>query len=117
MHFLVSLIIPSISLLLQSYPRFFNKYFGVDVWTRLLEIEHVKKAHHRIPGRIKEGFIIEGTFDYPIIFPWIFSFFPKKFLLNTQGLVSPFFDFLQNILVFYIAFLLTNNISVALLAH
>ena len=40
-----------------------------------------------------------------------------KFLLNIQGVVSPFFDFLQNILVFYIAFLLTNNISVALLAQ
>lgn len=117
MHFLISLIIPSISLLLQSYPRFFNKYFGVDVWTRLLEIEHVKKAHHRIPGRIKEGFIIEGTFDYPIIFPWVFSFFPKKFLLNIQGFVSPFFDSLQNILVFYVTYNLTGSLIASLLAQ
>src|SRR3989344_3083202 len=117
MHYLISLIIPVLSFALQVYPRFFNKYFGVDVWTRLLEVEHVKRAHHKIPGKIKKGFIIEGTFDYPIIFPWIFSFFPKKFLLNIQGLVSPFFDFLQNILVFYIAFFLTNNIIIALLAQ
>ncbi len=99
------------------YPRFFNKFFGVDVWTRLLEIEHVKKARHKIPGEITKGFIIEGQFDYPIIFPWLFSFFPKKFLLNIQGLVSPFFDSLQNILVFYIAYSLTNNIAVSLLAQ
>src|SRR3989344_8063652 len=117
MHYLISLIIPLASLLLQSYPRFFNKHFGVDVWTRLLEVEHVKRAHHKIPGKIKKGFIIEGTFDYPIIFPWIFSFFDKKFLLNIQGLVSPFFDVLQNILVFYIAYSLTNKIEVALLAQ
>ena len=116
-YYLISLIIPLISIFLQSYPRFFNKYFGVDVWTRLLEIEHVRKANHRIPGRIKKGFIIEGYFDYPIIFPWLFSFFPKKTLLNIQGFVSPFFDSLQNILVFYITFSLTNSLPASLLAQ
>ncbi len=116
-HYLISLIIPFISIFLQSYPRFFNKYFGVDVWTRLLEIEHVKKAHHRIPGKIKKGFIIEGNFDYPIIFPWLFSFFSKKTLLNIQGFVSPFFDVLQNILVFYITFSLTGSLPNALVAQ
>ncbi len=117
MHYLISLIIPLASLLLQSYPRFFNKHFGVDVWTRLLEIEHVKRAHHKIPKKIKKGFIIEGDFDYPIIFPWIFSFFPKKFLLSVQGFVSPFFDSLQNVLVFYITFSLTGSLGASLLAQ
>lgn len=116
-HYLISLIIPFISIFLQSYPRFFNKYFGVDVWTRLLEIEHVRETHHRIPGKIKKGFIIEGRFDYPIIFPWIFSFFPKKILLNIQGFVSPFFDSLQNVIVFYITFSLTNSLPASLLAQ
>ncbi len=116
-HYLISLIIPFISIFLQSYPRFFNKYFGVDVWTRLLEIDHVKRAHHKIPKKIKKGFIIDGLFDYPIIFPWMFSFFPKKFLLNIQGFVSPFFDSLQNILVFYITFSLTNSLPASLLAQ
>jgi len=106
-----------VSLLLQSYPRFFNRYFGVDVWTRLLEIEHVKENKHRIPGKIKKGFIIDGFFDYPIIFPWLFSFFSKKFLLKIQGLVSPFFDSLQNILVFYITFSLTGSLPASLLAQ
>lgn len=114
---LVSLIIPLASLLLQFYPRIFNRYFGVDVWTRLLEIQHVKLNNHRIPGKITKGFIIDGSFDYPIIFPWIFSFFSKKFILNIQGLVSPFFDSLQNILVFYITFSLTNNLWAALLSQ
>lgn len=114
---LVSLIIPLASLLLQFYPRIFNKYFGVDVWTRLLEIQHVKLARHKIPGVIKKGFIIDGNFDYPIIFPWLFSFFSKKFLLKIQGVVSPFFDSLQNILVFYITFSLTSNLNASLLAQ
>jgi hypothetical protein len=115
--FFLSIIIPLFSLFLQSYPRFFNKYFGVDVWTRLLEIEHVKKNKHKIPEKIKKGFIIDGYFDYPIIFPWIFSFFSKKTLLKIQGLVSPFFDSIQNLLVFYVAFSLTNDIYIALLSQ
>jgi len=110
-------IIPLISLFLQSYPRFFNKYFGVDVWTRLLEIEHVKKAGHTIPGKIKKGFIIDGYFDYPIFFPWLFSFFSKKFLLTLQGFVSPFFDCLQNLVLYFIAYSITQNITIALLSQ
>ncbi len=117
MQYLLGFIFPLFSFILQSYPRFFNKHFGVDVWTRLLEIEHVKRSHHKIPGEIKKGFIIDGKFDYPIIFPWLFSFFPKKILLDLQGLVSPFFDFLQNILVFYITYSLTNNTQISLLAQ
>lgn len=113
-HYLISLIIPFISVFLQSYPQFFNKYFGVDVWTRLLEIEHVRINHHRIPGIIKKGFIIEGYFDYPIVFPWLFSFFSKKLLLKIQGFVSPFFDSLQNILVFFICYQLTGSIPISL---
>ncbi len=117
MHYFLALIIPLFSFFLQSYPRFFNRYFGVDVWTRLLEIEHVKKAKRRIPGKIKKGFIIQGYFDYPIIFPWLFSFFSKKFLLSVQGFVSPFFDILQNILVYAITFQLTGNVTISLVSQ
>jgi len=117
MYLLLALLIPFASFILQSYPRLINKLFGVDVWTRLLEIEHVKKAGHKIPGKITHGFIIDGHFDYPIIFPWIFSFFSKKTLLKIQGFVSPFFDALQNVLVFYITYSLTNRIEAALLAQ
>ncbi len=117
MHYLLAFIFPLLSFLLQSYPRFFNRFFGVDVWTRLLEIDHVKKSGHRIPGKIKKGFIIDGYFDYPIVFPWLFSFFPKKTLLHMQGFVSPFFDSLQNLLVYFICYSITQNTTISLLAQ
>lgn len=113
----LAFIIPVLSYILQSYPRLFNKYFGVDVWTRLLEIDHVKSHGHKIPGKITKGFIIDGNFDYPIIFPWIFSFFPKKILLKFQGFVSPFFDALQNLLVFFITANITHSIPTALVSQ
>jgi hypothetical protein len=117
MIYLVPFFIPFLSFILQSYPRIFNKLFGVDVWTRLLEIDHVKKAGHKIPGKINKGFIIGGYFDYPIVFPWIFSFFPKKSLLKIQGFVSPFFDAIQNVFVFFITYQLTQSIPVSLVAQ
>jgi hypothetical protein len=117
MVYFLSLCIPLLSFILQTYPRFFNKYFGVDVWTRLLEIDQVKKAKHRIPRKITKGFIIEGNFDYPIFFPWIFSFFPKKLLFKYQGFVSPFFDVLQNVILYFIAYSLTQNVAIALLSQ
>lgn len=113
----IAFIIPILSYILQTYPRIFNRYFGVDVWTRLLEIDHVKKSGHKIPGKITKGFIIDGYFDYPIIFPWIFSFFPKKKLLMLQGFVSPLFDAIQNILVFFIAMSITNSYQIALVSQ
>ncbi len=89
----------------------------MDVWTRLLEIAHVKKAKHGIPGKITKGFIIEGYFDYPILFPWIFSFFSKKMLLKIQGFVSPFFDILQNYLVFVLTYHFTSDLTTALISQ
>ncbi|MBI5123532.1 hypothetical protein HZA75_06765 [Candidatus Roizmanbacteria bacterium] len=117
MLLIIPFVIPLFSFFLQTYPRFFNKYFGVDVWTRLLEIDHVKRARHKIPGKITKGFLIEGYFDYPIIFPWLFSFVPKKRLLKIQGFVSPFFDMLQNILVFFIAYQLTSNFQISIISQ
>jgi hypothetical protein len=117
MIYLIPLVIPLLNFILQSYPRLFNKFFGVDVWTRLLEIDQIKKAGHKIPNKITKGFIIQGYFDYPPVFPFIFSFFSKKFLLTYQGFVSPFFDALQNIFVFVICYQLTNNVAISLVAQ
>ena len=117
MAYLLALIIPFLSFGLQIYPRIFNRYFGVDVWTRLIEIDHVRKAKHKIPGKITKGFIIGGFFDYPPLFPLIFSFFPKKFLTDIQGFVSPFFDSINNLLVFVICYQLTGNINMSLAAQ
>lgn len=117
MIFIIPVILAVINFFLQSYPRFFNRFFGVDVWTRLIEIDQVRKAGHKIPDRIDDGFLIKGSFDYPIIFPFIFSFFSKKTLLNIQGFVSPFFDSLNNILVFIVAYYATSSWLISSIAQ
>lgn len=115
---LLPIIIPVISFFLQSYPRFFNKLFGVDVWTRLLETDHIRKNKHRIPrNKLSGQFIIDGYFDYPPVFPTLLSYIPKKTLLNIQGFIAPFFDALQVLLVYFAAYYITGNFYLSLLAQ
>ncbi len=111
---IVPFILPIVSFLLQAYPRFFNRSFGVDVWTRLIEIDHVRRHNHKIPGKISGQFIIDGYFDYPPIFPLLLSYFPKKYLSALQGVIAPLIDSLQVLLVYFVAYFLTNDASLAL---
>jgi hypothetical protein len=118
MIYLLALLIPFVSFILQSYPRLFNKLFGVDVWTRLLEIDHIRKNHHHIPQKKLTGqFIIDGYFDYPPIFPTLLSYIPKNALLSMQGFIAPCIDALQVLLVYFVALYLTHNVYLALLAQ
>lgn len=118
MQYLISLIFPLFSYLLQVYPRFFNKYFGVDVWTRLLEADIIRKNNYKIPETpVKKGFIFEGYFDYPPVFILLLSIFSKKALEKYQGFIAPFFDALLNISVFFIALQLTNSVQISLVAQ
>lgn len=117
MEYLLSFIVPILSYLLQVYPRFFNKYFGVDVWTRFLEIDLVRKNNHQIPKKLEDGFILKGNFDYPPLFPMLLSFIPKKKLERWQAYIAPFFDALHCLLIFFIALQITNRIEIALLAQ
>ena len=118
MHYLFALIIPIISFFFQIYPRFFNRYFGVDVWSRMLETDYIRKNGHRVPKeKISGGFILEGFFNYPPVLPWMLSFLSKKTLFNIQGFIAPIFDILQNILVFFITWQITGQIEIAFLAQ
>lgn len=112
------LVLALLNFVLQIYPRFYNKYFGVDVWTRLLEIEHIRKNNHEIPRHNLGGqFMIDGYFDYPPIFPFIMSYVPKDVLFKYQAVVSPFFDTLQCIFVYILALHIFGNMTLALIAQ
>lgn len=118
MEYLIVLLIPCISFLFETYPRFINRYFGVDVWSRMIEAEYIRKNNHLIPMRkISNGFILEGYFNYPPVLPWLLSFIPKKTLFHIQGFIAPLFDAFQNILVFVIALQLTGRMEIAILAQ
>ncbi|MDO8657838.1 MAG: hypothetical protein Q7K55_03800 [Candidatus Levybacteria bacterium] len=61
--------------------------------------------------------MIPSPFGYPPVFIYFLSFFPKDFLEKYQFLVSPFFDSLQNYLIFLASYFLSGNIFVAIIAQ
>lgn len=118
MFYLLGVILPIVSYILQIIPRIFNKYFGVDVWTLLIEIDLIRKNKHAIPReKIRKGFIIDGYFDYPPLFLVLLSFLPKKLLFNVQGFISPLFDAMLNFTIFIIVHQMTGNVIYGLVAQ
>ena len=115
---LTFLIAPLVAYLLQAWPRIFKKNFGVDVWTRLIEADHVRKNNHKIPqDKLSGQFIIEGYFDYPPLFPTLLSYIPKQRLLQVEGFIAPVFDALQVLLVGITAQYFFENQTLSLIAQ
>lgn len=113
---LLSLILPIIAFVFESYPRFLNRKFGVDVWTHLLYLKELHKQRG-IPKKIKNGFLIPGDYDYPPAFIFILSKLPFSIVEKYEFLFSPFFDFLHLILIFFISYFLTGNIVISIITQ
>lgn len=114
--FALGFIVPVIAFFFESYPRFFNRKFGVDIWTHLLYL----KEYHRqkgIPKKIDKGFLVPGEYDYPPVFITILSKFPIKLVENYEFFFSPFFDAIHLILIFFIAEFISGNLYIALLTQ
>lgn len=114
--FLVSLIFPIFSFIFEIYPRILNRKFGVDIWTHLLYLKEYHKQK-KIPGKIENGFLVPGVYDYPPVFIFIFSKFPFKLVEKYEFIFSPFFDSLLVVLIFFISFYLTGNILLSLVTQ
>lgn len=114
--FLLSFIIPVIAFFFESYPRFFNRKFGVDIWTHLLYLKEYHKQKG-VPKVIDKGFLVPGEYDYPPVFISILSKFPIRLVEKYEFFFSPFFDSLHLIIMFFIAYYLSGNLIVAILTQ
>ena len=116
MIFLLSIPLALTAFILESYPRFINREYGVDIWTHLLYLKEYHKQKG-IPKRIENGFLVPGEYDYPPVFIWILSKFPFKIVERYEFLFSPFFDFIHLIIVFGLVYILTSDVFLALLTQ
>lgn len=116
MTFFLSLIVPIITFFFEAYPRILNRKFGVDIWTHLLYLKEYRKQK-KIPGRIENGFLVPGDYDYPPIFILILSKFPLKLVEKYEFIFSPFFDSLLVLIIFFISFYITGNILFSLVTQ
>lgn len=114
--FVIGIILPIVIFFFESYPRFFNRKFGVDIWTHLLYLREYHKQKG-IPKKISEGFLVEGEYDYPPVFISILSKFPTNLVEKYEFFFSPFFDSIHLIIIFFLVYAFTGNIFVALLTQ
>lgn len=112
----ISLVAPVFAFIFEVYPRLVNRKFGVDIWTHLLYLKEYHKQK-KIPGKIENGFLVPGEYDYPPVFLFILSKFPLKLVEKYEFIFSPFFDSLLVVLIFYISFYLTGNIFLSLITQ
>lgn len=116
MLFLLSLPLALVAFYFEVYPRLKNRLFGVDIWTHLLYLREYQKQKG-IPKKIENGFLVPGEYDYPPAFIFLLSKLPFRFVEKYEFLFSPFFDAAHLIVIFFISYLLTHNIALALLTQ
>src|SRR6185369_11773661 len=116
MLFFYALPFALIAFLFEAYPRFINRYCGVDIWTHLLYLQEYRKQKG-IPKKIEKGFLVPGIYDYPPAFITIISKFPIKYVEKYEFLFSPIFDSLNIVLIFFFAYFLTHSFFIAFLTQ
>lgn len=114
--FILGLIVPLLSFLLDVWPRLFKRYFGVDTWRWLFFAEYIRK-HKRLPKESPKQFMVTFAFGYPPVILFFLSLFPKKFLEKYQFLFSPVFDLINNYFTFLIALEFSRDFLTAIVAQ
>lgn len=79
--------------------------------------DYVRK-NHKIPTILEKQYIYSsGNPGYPPIIYLILSVFPKKFAEKYQFIFAPIFDAVQNYIIFWFAYLITNDILTSVCAQ
>lgn len=114
--YFMGLIVPILSFFLVIWPRFKKIYFGVDPWHHLMVAEYIRK-HKRLPVSFIDKYIVPGPYGYPPLLFFMLALFPKKFTDKYNFIFSPIFDSLHNYFIFIVAYLLSHNLIVSVIAQ
>lgn len=116
MEILTGMITSSGVFLLAVWPRYFNRYFGVDTW-RILKITDYLRIHKKYPVYLSEQYILQGKFDHPITLSAFLALFPKKWIDKYQWVISPMIEAIHCFVLFLYVYWLTKNVNIALTAQ
>jgi len=93
---------------LQVWPRLINRYFGIDTWRFTLLAQYIRD-NKKLPESLPHKYIVPGSVDNPPLLPWLCSLFPKEWLDRNQGLISPMFDVLGSLTVYFMGYSATGQ--------
>ncbi len=116
MVLLVGILTAFAGFILESWPRWSVRYFGIDTWRHLMVADIVRREK-RWPKAIPEKYLLPEESDYPPLFRLFLAFFPKKFLEEKQGFISPIFDAIHSLFLYFIVYSLTKNVAIAFMAQ
>jgi hypothetical protein len=97
---IVALGISLAGFILQVWPRLINRYFGIDTWRFALLAQYIRD-NKKLPESLPHKYIVPGSVDNPPLLPWLCSLVPKDWLDRNQGLISPAFDVLGSLTVYF----------------
>jgi hypothetical protein len=103
------------SFFLQVWPRWKNRYFGVDTWRHLLMADYIR-TQKELP-KSSDKYIFTEPSDYPPLLRIVISFLPKKIADRYQWMISPIFDMLHSLTLFFSGWLLTTSVYGGLIAQ
>lgn len=112
----VCLLIAGIHFALQTWPRLFNPFFGVDGWRHMLAAEHIHR-HGRLPVESLDNYLFRGPFDYPPFIPVLLAAFPRRLRLFVQAILSPLFETIHGMVAFEVVWGASGDVACATIAH
>jgi hypothetical protein len=108
LDFLVALGLSLAGFAFQVWPRLMNRYFGIDTWRFTLLAQYIRD-NRKLPESLPHKYIVPGSVDNPPLLPFICSLFPKDWLDKNQGLISPAFDVLGSLTVYFMGLAATGQ--------
>ncbi|HEV7662760.1 MAG TPA: hypothetical protein VGQ62_04435, partial [Chloroflexota bacterium] len=85
---------------------------GVDTWYYLASAEAIRKQR-RLPISLPQYLLHDRQESYPAVFPLFLAALPQAWLKRYFWLVSPLIDCIQLVLLYLLAFRLTDSVLAA----
>jgi hypothetical protein len=85
---------------------------GVDTWYYLASADALRRQR-RIPISLPQYLFHDRTESYPVVFPLFLSLLPEQWLRRNHWLVSPLIDAVHLLILYLLAFRLTDSVLAA----
>ncbi|GAC1313628.1 MAG: hypothetical protein NVSMB2_01830 [Chloroflexota bacterium] len=85
---------------------------GVDTWYYLASAEAIR-SQKRLPISLPQYLLQDRTESYPAVFPLFLAALPQRWLQSYFWLVSPIIDAIHLVLLYLLAFRLTDSVLAA----
>ena len=110
--FLVGMALVGLALYLRLRVFMGRQPGGVDTWYYLASADALR-CQKRIPIALPQYLLHDKTESYPVVFPLFLALLPREWLNRNHWLVSPLIDAVHLLLLYFLAFRLTDSVIAA----